>query len=67
MSPKSTEPLRGEAAWKAAREAIAKKNDATCARGRREREEREGAVMRQQREAERADRATWASHSGPAR
>jgi hypothetical protein len=66
MSPKpSAEPLRGEAAWKAERERIAKKNDATCAQGRRDRDARDAELAKRQREAERLDRATWDSSSRP--
>jgi hypothetical protein len=61
MASKTTEPLRGEAAWKAAREQIAKKNAETCAKGRRERDAREAAAATRRNEVERRDRATWGS------
>jgi len=48
---KQTEPLRGEAAWKAAKKDIADRNEAAYARGRRERAARETArVTRRQEE-----------------
>lgn len=34
---KSVEPLRGEAAWKAAKKSVADRNEAAWARGRRDR------------------------------
>jgi hypothetical protein len=57
MADKANESLRGEAAWKAAKERIAKKNEATYARGRRERAEENAEITRRRRAAERLDAA----------
>jgi hypothetical protein len=55
---KSTEPLRGEAAWKAAKKEIADRNEAAFARGRRERAARDAArVARRQEELRDANRS----------
>ena len=55
-SPK--EPLRGEAAWKAAKQKISDRNEEAYARGRKERTERDHAQMArriaQEREADRS-------------
>jgi len=54
---KPVEPLRGEAAWKAARKSVADRNEAAYARGRQERAARDAASARQRRDEERrADR-----------
>jgi hypothetical protein len=50
---KSTEPLRGEAAWKAAKKEIADHNEAAYARGRRERAARHAAWVKRRAEEER--------------
>ena len=54
---KSTEPLRGDAKWKAAKKGVADRNEAAFARGRKERTQRDAAraarVTQQQREADR--------------
>ena len=54
---KSTEPLRGDAAWKAAKKGVAERNEAAFARGRQERTQRDAAraarVNQQQRDADR--------------
>jgi hypothetical protein len=50
---KSTEPLRGEAAWKAEKKAIADRNEAAYTRGRRERADRDAARATRRRQAER--------------
>lgn len=47
---KSTEPLRGEAAWKAAKKDVAARNEAAFARGRRERADRDAARAIRRRE-----------------
>jgi hypothetical protein len=53
---KPSEPLRGEAAWKAAKKKVADHNEAAYARGRRERAARHAAwVARRQEEARQAD------------
>jgi hypothetical protein len=57
MSDKAPEPLRGEAAWRAAKEAVAKRNEAAYARGRRERATRNAEVAARRRAAERQDAA----------
>src|SRR5215210_1874325 len=58
MTAKADKPLRGEAAWKAAREEIAKKNAAATERARKERAVRDARVTAQRREEERLDRAS---------
>ena len=50
---KSIEPLRGEAAWKAAKKEVADRNEAAYARGRRERAAREAASASRRREEQR--------------
>jgi len=51
---KPTEPLRGDAAWKAAKKEIAERNEAAYARGRRERADRDAARVTRRRQEERA-------------
>ena len=46
-------PLRGEAAWKAAKQAIADRNDAAYARGRKERAAQDEAMRARRVAAER--------------
>lgn len=48
-----TEPLRGEAAWKAAKKEVADRNEAAYARARRERELRDAARVTRRRQEER--------------
>jgi len=54
---KSAEPLRGDAAWKAAKKGVAARNEEAFARGRKERAAREGERaarrLEQEREADR--------------
>jgi hypothetical protein len=50
---KSTEPLRGEAAFKAAKQEISARNDAAYARGRDERAKRNAEAIRRQVENDR--------------
>jgi hypothetical protein len=57
MSPKDDTPPRGEDAWKAAKQAIAKRNEAAYARGRQERAARDAAVHARQAAADRHERA----------
>jgi hypothetical protein len=47
---KSIEPLRGDAAWKAAKKEVAARNEAAYARGRRERADRDAAWASRRRE-----------------
>jgi hypothetical protein len=54
---KAQEPLRGEAAWKAARKEIAAKNDAVCAQAREDRASRNAQISARRRAEEIADRA----------
>jgi len=55
---KPTAPLRGEAAWKAAKKEIADRNEQAYARGRRERVARDAArVDRQRKEQREADKS----------
>ena len=58
MSPKAGGTLRGEAAWKAAREEIAKKNAATWERARKDRADRNAAMVAKRREDDRKERAS---------
>jgi len=58
MSPKADGTLRGEAAWKAAREDIAKKNAATWERARKNRANRNAAVVAKRIEEDRKERAS---------
>jgi hypothetical protein len=50
---KSTEPLRGEAAWKAAKKSVADRNEAAYARGRRDRAARAVVQATRRRDEER--------------
>jgi len=50
---KTTEPLRGEAAWKAAKKEVAARNDAAYARARRQQAARDAARVTRRREEER--------------
>jgi hypothetical protein len=47
MKDPATEPLRGEAAWRASLKAIAKRNEAACAAAARERAAREETAAQQ--------------------
>jgi hypothetical protein len=58
MSPKAGSTLRGEAAWKAAREDIARKNAATWERARKDRASRNAAVVAKRVEEDRKERAS---------
>jgi hypothetical protein len=56
MSKKSpSEPLRGEAAWHATKDAIAKRNDEARARGAKERDARAARANLERREVERRE------------
>ena len=50
---KSDEPLRGDAAWKAAKQGIAERNEEAYARGRKERAARNTAFAARRLEEER--------------
>jgi hypothetical protein len=55
---KPTAPLRGDAAWKAAKKEISDRNEQAYARGRRERVARDAArVDRQRKEQREADKS----------
>jgi hypothetical protein len=58
MKEKASEPLTGEAAFRAAKERIAKKNEAAYARGRQERAARNAAAVRRRADSERAEAAS---------
>jgi len=64
MSSKDDAPLRGEDAWKAAKQAIAKRNEAAYARGREERTARETAARNRQMARERAEFANLPKQPG---
>ena len=49
-------PLRGEAAWRAHKQLVAKRNEEACARGSAERGRRDAAMEAERRAAERRDR-----------
>ncbi|MEA2310062.1 MAG: hypothetical protein QOE28_30 [Solirubrobacteraceae bacterium] len=53
MTKPVTEPLRGEAAWRAAKKLVADHNDAAYAQGRRDRAARDAQAQRRRNEAER--------------
>lgn len=53
MTDKPTEPLRGDAAWRAQRDEIAKRNDAVRARAEREKVERNAAAATERMRKER--------------
>jgi hypothetical protein len=46
MTQKNSEPLRGDAAWKAAKQEIAKRNEAAYARGREQRAQQDAARVK---------------------
>jgi hypothetical protein len=52
----SGEPLRGEAAWNAAKAEIAQRNDAARARGRKQREASDAAKLADRRAADARER-----------
>lgn len=54
-STANQEPLRGEAAWRAEKLAIAQRNEAACAKAMGERGKRDAAVEKERRAAERRD------------
>ena len=62
----SDTPLRGEAAWRAEKLAIAERNKAACAKAGAERGRRDAAVEAERRAAERRDRALTPSQPNPA-
>jgi hypothetical protein len=55
MTKNPSEPLRGDALWKARRAEISKSNDAAQKKGRAERETRDQAQAQRRREAERRE------------
>lgn len=50
---KTKEPLRGEAAWRAAKQAVAARNEAAYARGRDDRAKRETEAIKRRVEQDR--------------
>jgi hypothetical protein len=56
MSQKAKEPLRGEAAWRSAKEQVSKHNDAAFARARAQRVARDAEMAVERRAAERRER-----------
>ena len=58
MTPPKDEPLRGEAAWRAAKERIAKRNDTARARGAAEREAHEAWQAQERMLVERLELAS---------
>ena len=59
-----TTPLRGEAAWKAAKQRIAERNDAAHARARKERAEADAGRRARLRAAEREELANLPTQPG---
>jgi hypothetical protein len=57
MTQKPNEPLRGDAAWRAQRDEIAKRNDAVHARAQRDRAERDVEAATKRRRDERREAA----------
>ena len=55
MSNADSKPLRGEAAWNAAKRDVAKRNEAACAKAREERATREAGARARQAAAERRE------------
>lgn len=55
MSKPPSEPLRGDAAWRATKDAIAKRNDEARARGAKERDARTARAKLDRREVERRE------------
>jgi hypothetical protein len=64
MSSKSDEPLRGEAAWRAAKKLVSEHNEAAWARGRKDRANREVQAANRKIEADRRDRMDLPGHRG---
>jgi len=64
MSKEAPEPLRGHAAWKAAKQAVSDKNEAAYARGRQERAARNVRATDQRRAAERSADANTPKQPG---
>src|SRR4051794_32809435 len=65
MKERPSEPLRGEAAWRAAKDAIAKRNDAARARGAAERAAYEEMRAEHRRTAARREAASRPAPSRP--
>ena len=57
MKPDNDKPLRGEAAWRAAKERIAERNDAARARGAAERQAHEARQAEQRLHLAREEKA----------
>jgi hypothetical protein len=55
MSQKPNEPLRGDAAWRAQRDEIAKRNEAVYARAQKERGARDVDAAKKRRQDERRE------------
>lgn len=65
MTDKQTEPLRGEAAWRAQRAEIAKRNDAVRARAEREKVARNEAAVTERLRKERRERESLPEQPHP--
>ena len=65
MSKDESTPLRGEAAWKAAKQDVAKRNEAAYARARKERTERDNDMRRREAVAERREFANLPKQPKP--
>lgn len=62
---KTTEPLTGDAAWRAHKKDITDRNDAAQKKGRAEREARDAVVREQRMAAERRERANLPTQPRP--
>jgi len=65
MKDGTKQPLRGDAAWRAAKDEIAKRNDAVQARGAAGRAANEARVGRQRAEAARVEAASTPDQPRP--
>lgn len=65
MTEKPADPLRGEAAWRAQKDAIAKRNDAVHVRAERERKERDAEAHSKRAAEERRERESLPEQPRP--
>jgi hypothetical protein len=65
MSNDEPTPLRGDAAWRALKQDVAKRNEAAFARGREQRKARENADLTRRALMERRDRANMPTQPTP--
>ena len=65
MSSEDFTPPRGDAAWQAEKQRIAKRNEAAYARGRKEQAERVAALRKREMAAERREYANLPTQPAP--